>query len=51
MDVSGISHQEILAYCQLYNVRFGAFELDLIRALDRAFLTTRYKQQTKESKK
>lgn len=51
MGVSCLSFTDILSFCHLTNTEFEQFELDLILAFDRCFLTVHYEQQEKESKK
>ncbi|HEX5539896.1 MAG TPA: hypothetical protein VFX01_08935 [Methylophilaceae bacterium] len=44
MGISGISYQEIKAFCELHGIRMSLFELNAINQLDRIALTA-----TKES--
>jgi hypothetical protein len=39
MSIQPISYQEILAYCQLMQVEFSAFEISAIKKLDMAAIT------------
>lgn len=47
--VSPISYSEILAYCQLHQVEFEEWELDLIRLFDQTVLQIIAEDQEKKS--
>lgn len=50
MGVSCLSFTDIDSFCRLTKMELESFELDLILAFDRCFLTSYYEQQEKEHK-
>lgn len=51
MGLSCLSYTDIKAFCDLNDIRLFPWEVDLITALDRAFLTQHYEDQERESKR
>ena len=51
MGLSCLSYTDIKSFCDLNDIRLFPWEVDLITALDRAFLTQHYEDQERESKR
>lgn len=51
MGLSCLSYSDIQAFTRLNNIRLFPWEMDLITALDRTFLSHHYEEQERESKR